>query len=233
MKDKVAPQIFEKYPDYIRGVVVAKNINNHGEIEQLTSSLRDIQESTRKKLLPQDRASHPRIANWREAYKKFGVNPKEFPPSIESLCKRVLNGKTILYINTVVALFNYFSLKNFVPSGADNLDNVKGDLCLKISNGNEIFIPFNSNEIEHPLNGEVVYTDDERVLCRCWNWRQGNQTKITPDTRNIAINIDCLLPVNHEEADRITRELAELVKRYCSEDVKYYLLHSRQQEIEI
>ena len=70
------------------------------------------------------------------------------------------------YINTLVALFNYFSLKYVVPSGGDDLDQVKGDLRLTLAKGNERFTPFNAEEIEHPDPNEVIYVDDVSVMCR-------------------------------------------------------------------
>jgi len=233
MKDIVSKQIFDEYPDYIRGVVVARNISNYGEGMDLSNLLKNAQENIRREISLQDLVSHPHIANWREAYSKFGVKPKKFPSSIESLVRRVIKGKEIRYINTLVALFNYFSLKHRVPSGGDDLDIVCGDLCLRYANGDEIFIPFNSNEAEHPIPGEVIYADDEKILCRCWNWRQGAQTKLAPSTKNVKINVDCLPPIRYEESEKITKELAVLVRKFCGGSVRYYLLEKNQPEVVI
>jgi DNA/RNA-binding domain of Phe-tRNA-synthetase-like protein len=70
-------------------------------------------------------------------------------------------------------------------------------------------------------------------MCRRWNWRQGDQTKLTPDTTNVAINVDCLPPVAKGEAKAITEELADLVREFCGGEVKYLLLDASQNEAEI
>jgi DNA/RNA-binding domain of Phe-tRNA-synthetase-like protein len=70
-------------------------------------------------------------------------------------------------------------------------------------------------------------------MCRRWNWRQGDQTKLSPTTANVAINIDCLPPVLPGEAKAITEELAGLVKEFCGGEVKYFLLDAKQNEVEI
>jgi lysyl-tRNA synthetase class 2 len=137
------------------------------------------------------------------------------------------------YINTAVALFNYFSLKHVVPSGGDDLDTVKGDLRLTIAKGNEPFTPFNAEEVEHPDPGEVIYVDDAFVMCRRWNWRQGYQTRLNPETRNIAINVDCLPPFSKEKAEEITAELAGLVREFCGGDIKCSLLTIDNNEFEV
>ena len=224
MKSIVSSAVFSLFPDYIRGVVSAKNINNKGETSKLIEMLRQVEQKATQDTSLLEIKSHPLIAPWRQAYTKFGTNPNKYYSSIESLCRRSRRGDQLPYINTAVAIFNYFSLKNVVPSGADDLATVKGDLQLIIAKGHEPFLPFNAEEVEYPDKGEIIYTDDVNVMCRRWNWRQGYQTRLTPETQALAINVDCLPPINKEKAEALTAELAELVREYCGGEVNYSLL---------
>ena len=233
MKDIVSQEVLTKFPNYIRGVVVARGVNNAGESEKLLQLLRKVEQGATQDESLQDIKNHPRIASWRQAYSDFGANPNKFYSSIESLARRARRGDQLPYINTLVALFNYFSLRHMVPSGGDDLDRVDDRLCLTLAKGNEPFTPLNSDVIEYPAPGEVIYIDDSKVMCRRWNWRQGDQTKITPATTNIAINVDCLPPVSPDEAKAITAELADLVKEFCRGEVTYLLLDAKQNEVEI
>ena len=233
MKDIVSQEVLTKFPNYIRGVVVARGVNNAGESEKLLQLLRKVEQDATQDESLQDIKNHPRIASWRQAYSDFGANPNKFYSSIESLARRARRGDQLPYINTLVALFNYFSLRHMVPSGGDDLDRVDDRLCLTLAKGNEPFTPLNSDVIEYPAPGEVIYIDDSKVMCRRWNWRQGDQTKITPATTNIAINVDCLPPVSPDEAKAITAELADLVKEFCRGEVTYLLLDAKQNEVEI
>jgi lysyl-tRNA synthetase class 2 len=232
MKDIVSKEVLAKFPTYIRGVVIAKGVNNSGENQQLVKLLRKVeQEATQDESL-MDIKNHPRIASWRQAYADFGTNPNKFYCSIESLGRRARRGDQLPYINTLVALFNYFSLKHIVPSGGDDLDSADGDLRLTLAKGNEPFTPLGSEVIEYPPPGEVIYVDNSKVMCRRWNWRQGDQTKLTPATTNVAINVDCLPPVSKDKAKAITGELADLVKEFCGGEVKYFLLDAARNEVE-
>ena len=233
MKSIVSPQVFTMFPEYIRGVIIARNIENHGESEKLLAGLREEERKATLDPAMQDIKNHPRIAPWRQAYLKFGANPNKFYPSVESLCRRARRGDQLPYINTAVALFNYFSLKYVLPSGADDINSVKKNLFLMTAKGDEPFTPFNSTELEHPEPGEIIYFDGAAVMCRRWNWRQGDQTKLTTETKNIVINLDCLPPVGAEEAKRLTGELADLVAGYCGGEVKYDLLSKNRNEVEI
>ncbi len=233
MKDIVSQEVLAKFPDYIRGVVIARGVNNSGENQRLVELLRKAEANATQDESLQEIKSHPRIASWRQAYSDFGTNPNKFYCSIESLGRRARRGDQLPYINTLVALFNYFSLRHMVPSGGDDLDSADGDLRLTLAKGDEPFTPLNSDVIEYPPPGEVIYVDNSKVMCRRWNWRQGNQTKLTPDTSNVAINVDCLPPVAKDKAEAITGELADLVREFCGGEVKYLLLDTSQSEVEI
>ncbi len=233
MKDIVSRGVFSKFPDYVRGVVIAKGVNNQGENQKLIEILSQTVEKATKDEKLTEIKSHPRIASWRQAYSDFGTNPNKFYCSIESLARRARRGDQLPYINTLVALFNYFSLKYMVPSGGDDLNSADGDLRLTLARGDEPFTPLNSDTIEYPAAGEVIYVDNSKVMCRRWNWRQGDQTKLSPQTANVAINVDCLPPVAKGEAKVITGELADLVREFCGGEVKYLLLDASQNEAEI
>ena len=233
MKDIVSSEVLAKFPDYVRGVVIARGVDNSGEKQQLVELMRKVgQEATQNEAL-QDIKNHPRIAPWRQAYSDFGTNPNKFYCSIESLGRRARRGDQLPYINTLVALFNYFSMKHIVPSGGDDLDSAEGDLHLTLAKGDEPFTPLGSEAIEYPPPGEVIYVDNSKVMCRRWNWRQGDQTKLSPATSNVAINVDCLPPVSKNEAKAITGELAQLVREFCGGEVNYFLLDATQNEVEI
>jgi DNA/RNA-binding domain of Phe-tRNA-synthetase-like protein len=233
MKSIITQEVLAAFPQYIRGVVSARNVNNTEENSQLIALLRKAEQASTQDTSLQEIKNHPFIAPWRQVYTKFGSNPNKFYSSIESLCRRARRGDQLPYINTAVALFNYFSLKHIVPSGGDDLDSVRGDLRLTLARGNEPFTPFNAEEVEHPDPGEVIYVDDSFVMCRRWNWRQGFQTRLSPETRNIAINVDCLPPFTREKAEEITAELAGLVREFCGGEVKYALLTQGQNEFEL
>jgi DNA/RNA-binding domain of Phe-tRNA-synthetase-like protein len=233
MKDIVSKEVFAKFPSYIRGVVIARGVNNHGENQKLIKMLSEVVAKATQDESLQQIKSHPRIANWRQAYTDFGTNPNKFYCSIESLGRRARRGDQLPYINTLVALFNYFSLKHMVPSGGDDLHSADGDLRLTIAKGDEPFTPLNSDVVEYPPAGEVIYVDNSKVMCRRWNWRQGDQTKLSPETTDVAINVDCLPPVAKGEAGAITEELAELVKEFCGGEVKFLLLDAENNEADI
>src|SRR5262245_27434411 len=56
----------------------------------------------------------PQMAAGRRAYTSYGVDPKRHPSAAEALVKRVLAGKPVPSINTMVDLNNLLSLSTLV-----------------------------------------------------------------------------------------------------------------------
>ncbi len=232
MRDIVDKPIFEEFPSYIRAIVVVRDMNNQGVQPEVEEMLREAEARCEALFAQENLTTHPRIANWREAYRSLDMRPGRNYSSVEALARRARGGSRLPYINTLVALMNGFSLKHLVPCGGDDLESVQGDLILRLATGQERFIPLGGDEVSYPRPGEAVYVDDRQVLCRRWNWRQGDGTKITPSSRSVLVNIDCLPPVD-TEAERLVVELAELVQRFCHGSVQHHLLTANAPSAEI
>jgi DNA/RNA-binding domain of Phe-tRNA-synthetase-like protein len=206
--------IFEAHPDFYRAVLIVNNADNATENSSLSKILLDVA-SARMGL---DVSSHPTVRAWDDAYAKFGLNPNEHPPAVKALLKRVAKGHAVPFINSAVALFNIASIKYALPCGGDDLDRIVGDPVLGIADGSESFVPLGQpDKLESPGVGEVIYFDrgSKRVMCRRWNWRNGDITKLQPFTRNMLINVDCLPPTSRADANCVRDELAAQFVLYC------------------
>ena len=209
----VSPDLFKRYPGYVRGVVVVTDaINIEGPIDEVARMLKKTQEALRERT---DLDDHSNIAAWRAAYSAFGARPSKYPSSIEAMVKRVRKGGELPYINTLAALGNIASLKNIVPVGGHDVGVCAEPLWLCLAEGSETFTPFGTTEVEHPEPGEVVYLCGRMVLCRRWTWRQAELTKLTRATTHAAINVDGLPPVTRAQVEMICEELATWTRMFC------------------
>lgn len=227
----IKDEIFDLFPDFYRGIVFIKDISN----QKSNKRIRKIVKKEIDRQIDIDERNDPRILAWGEAHRKFGSEPDTYPPSITYLLKSMKPNRALPFINSVVALFNYISLKYVTPCGGDDIDRVEGDLILGIAEGTERFIPLGESFEERPFPGEVIYYDDrtKNVLCRRWNWRNGELTKITPDSKKILVNIDCLSPVSPGTGKEARDELGELLKLHCQADIEAQHLDIDTREIEI
>lgn len=227
----IQDEVFEMYPDFYRGLVVVSDLTNHPSLKRVRKLLKQQVEGQTQI----DIAHDERLRIWDEAHIKFGSNPNTFPPSIKSLIKRIQKNPALPYINTVVALFNYISLKYCLPCGGDDMKTVEGNFVLGIAEGTETFLPLGADKIESPEKGEVIYFDSstKNVMCRRWNWRNGDKTKIDVSTRQILINIDCLPPHSAEFGSQAREELVNLLQEHCGATLYTGALHTGNRTLEL
>jgi DNA/RNA-binding domain of Phe-tRNA-synthetase-like protein len=208
-------EVFRKYPGYVRGVLVAQDVVNPASPPELVQLLRDAEASVRERLNLAAIAEAPRIRAWRDAYRAFGAKPAEHRSSIEALSRRALKGDPLPSISALVDIGNVISLRHLVPAGAHAIDHLKHGIALRPATGQEDFVAFGSEKLEHPLPGEIVFVEGDTVLTRRWTWRQAKHTLVEPGTTAIVFNVDCLLPVMADEAAQACAEAEQLIARFC------------------
>ena len=122
---------------------------------------------------------------------------------------------------------NIVSIQNILPVGGDDIIAPDSTFKLGISDGSESFIPLGAPEIEErPDAGEVIYliSETKDVMCRRWNWRNGDKTKINGNTSNIIMNIDAIGEGSEARALKARDMVAELLEQYCGAETEKTLL---------
>jgi len=229
----ISPEIFSRFPEYVRGIVLAKTVSNYPSPKELVNLLREAEAEVLSALNSQDLTTVPQIAAWREAYRTLGIKPSEFRPSMEAMIRRVLNGHELPSINALVDIGNIVSLRHLLPVGGHAMDNLSADITLKAASGREFFTAFGSDQIEHPEVGEFIFCEGDTVLTRRWTWRQSNHTLTTLDTKEIEFNVDALPPVSAADTENACREIVELVRKFCGGDTSIHLLSRHRPRVRV
>ena len=105
------------------------------------------------------------------------------------------------------------------------------DMLLQLASGEENFTPFGSEQLEHPLPGEVIFAEGSTVLTRRWTWRQANHTLTLPETRALEINVDGLPPMGPAEIEAACLESMRLVEQFCGGRARYEILSEQNPRI--
>ncbi len=222
---RVTQEIYQLFPDTVLGVVKAHAIDNAGVNGAVLEELRREEARVRERLAGIQVTEHPHIAPWREAYRKFGAKPKDHPSSIENLVRRVLKGQPLPGINPLVDLYNTISLRHLVPVGGEDLDRITGDVLLAVAGPDEPpALLLGEAEARPPKPGEVIYKDDLGAICRRWNWKEADRTKLTAATKRAFLVIEGLPPVGRVVIERACEELAALVREHCGGQVEVALV---------
>lgn len=78
----------------------------------------------------------PAINATRKAYKALGKEPNRYRPSAEALCRRIINGKGLYRLTTLVDIINLVSIRSGYSIGGFDASKIEGEV-LKLGRGCE------------------------------------------------------------------------------------------------
>lgn len=133
----------------------------------------------------------------------------------------------------MVDLYNVTSLKFLFPCGAEDLDAVVGDIRLTAAKGGEPFLPLGEEENNPAREGEIAYIDDAGAICRCWNWREADRTKLTPGTKRALLCMESLSPERDEELRRALAFIDGAVRENLGAKTRSFWLDSGCMEVNL
>jgi len=225
MELKISKDIAAAYPELKIAVLVGREVKINYRNEELEALKRKVEAEIRSKFKPENLVEHPFIAAWRDTYRSFGVKPKKHNPTAEALVRRILHGDPIPTINTLVDSYLVVEAEHFLPIGGYDLEKISGNIYLRYSQGGEKFIPLgHPEETEETDAGEIVYSDDIKILTRRWNFKDCDQAKITLNTTKVALfmeAVDKRIPL--EALEKAVKRLQELISTYCGGKITTFI----------
>lgn len=102
--------------------------HNEGLWREIDQHLADLSSTIK----PEQINSIPQISAMRSAYKALGKDPSRYRGSAEALLRRVLSGKGLYQINSVVDVNNLVSQESLNPAGSYDLDKINPPIELRI-----------------------------------------------------------------------------------------------------
>jgi DNA/RNA-binding domain of Phe-tRNA-synthetase-like protein len=234
MRFIIRQDVFELFPGLKIGVVVGRGLT----IGKRSRDQEALIEANIKKLIEKtaDRelADFENIRAWRDTYRTFGVNPKKYKPTAEAFLHRIIKGHPFPGINTAVDAYLAAELVTMLPIGGYDLAAISGDICLRVSPGNELFRPIGGGQDEYTVPGEIVYSDDRIVLTRKWNYRDSDDTKITENSQDIILACEAALPeIDEQDVIRTLDKITEYETRFCQGEYKRHVLDKNHAEVYI
>lgn len=200
---KVDGTIFLRHPGFRRAIIVAKGVENKGDLGREIS--REVEQV--KSLNPDD----GRLTVWREAFAREGMKVRDFRPSIDALVKRIHTDKPLGSINPIVDVGTVVSLKFVLPAGAHPILNDTSEVSLEPASGDETDVTLDGKS-EVVNRGEIILKDSGRLASRRWVWRQTPLSRISSDTTDFFLNIDALSIINDNELNEAVSFARSLIK---------------------
>jgi DNA/RNA-binding domain of Phe-tRNA-synthetase-like protein len=125
-------------PDLALGCVSA-NVTVEKQSEALWLEIDQHLSHLTASIKPDQINSIPQIAAMRSAYKALGKDPSRYRGSAEALLRRVLSGKGLYQINSVVDINNLASLESLNPVGTYDMEKITLPIELRIGAAGESY----------------------------------------------------------------------------------------------
>ena len=157
----------------------------------------------------------PSLRAYRDFYWRVGIDPTKIRPASEALLRRVLQGKDLPRINTLVDAYNLASMKTHVAIAAFDAARLVGDvLTMRLSRAGETFLGI---QMDAPmtLQGHEVVVQDRNALVAIYPYRDAEATKVTLATTD-TVFMTCGVPgISDETLDSADVTTTEFVERFC------------------
>ncbi len=160
-------------------------------------------------------ASDPILAGFGELHERVDRGGRKNVASPEALLRTVLTHQTLPRVNVAVDLYNVVSLSSRLALGAHDVAQIDGTVNLRMTNGDELFVPLGRDKPRGIGPGEYGYIDDANdIICRM-ETRQVEKTKVTPTTTSCFYIVQGNANTSMEHIDKAVESLVALTQEYC------------------
>ena len=183
---RVSNEISSVCPEFV-GACVEANVVNTPYNNRLWNAIHEVESRLRCELTFDSVKDQPSIAATRAVYKLCGKDPSRYRPASEQLIRRILQGKELYQIDTLVDLVNLASIAYGYSIGGFDADKFVGtELVLGVGREGEPYEGIGRG----PLNiaGLPVYRDAEGGVGTPTSDHE--RTKITLSTTHLAVLIN-------------------------------------------
>lgn len=196
-------------------------MKNSPYCQPLWDEINALGEHFRQTLTTESLKEIPSIAATRSVYRACGKDPSRYRPAAEALIRRMLQGKSLYQIDTLVDLVNVASIAFGYSIGGFDADKFKGDtLTLGIGREGEPYEGIGRGMIN--IAGLPVYRDAEGGVGTPTS--DNERTKMEIGTTHLVVLIN-----GYDGDEKRVRENAEyiqtLIRKYCESDGGSYFIY--------
>ena len=206
----VSQEIEQVCPGFV-GAAVEAQVVNTPFCAPLWDEIHEWEERFLRDLTTESLKSLSGIAATRAVYKKCGKDPSRYRPASEQLIRRMLQGKELYQIDTLVDLVNLASIAFGYSIGGFDADKIVGDtLTLGVGREGEPYEGIGRGMLN--IAGLPVYRDAQGGVGTPTS--DNERTKMTLDTTHLLVLIN-----GYDGDEQRVRQNAEfiqqLVRKYC------------------
>ena len=207
MKEIIFSERIKEVAPNLKVLQIEADVDNSPTPDDLWKEIEKSAEELKDKFALQELNKRPSIAATRKAYKNAGKDPNRYRPSAEALGRRIINGKGIYRLTTLIDIINQISIITGYSIGGFDADKIDGDiLLLDIGTDNDKFEAIGRGTLN--IEGLPVYRDKSGGIGTPTSDEE--RTKLTLDTHHLLMIVN----IYGEEMD--TKEVEEMTRNLLS-----------------
>ena len=209
----VSQEIESVCPEFVGAAVEAKVVNTPYS-KELWDEIHALEDNFRQELTTESLKDLPSIAATRRVYKACGKDPSRYRPASEQLIRRMLQGKELYQIDTLVDLINLASIAYGYSIGGFDADKFVGDtLTLGVGREGEPYEGIGRGMLN--IAGLPVYRDAEGGVGTPTSDHE--RTKITLGTTHLVVLINGY-DGNEQRVAANAQFIQGLLRKYAQSD---------------
>jgi len=156
----------------------------------------------------------PIIHAYRDFFWRVGIDPTKIRPAAEALIRRILAGKTLPTINTLVDAYNLASITTCIALAAFDESKLQGSLLMRSANAGEDFLGIGMNKPMLLNGGEIVVSDSQKLIA-VYPYRDADQSKVTGATRSMTLMVCGCPGISEETLLQAEITAKNFITRFC------------------
>ncbi|MBI5064908.1 methionine--tRNA ligase [Candidatus Woesearchaeota archaeon] len=156
------------------------------------------------------------LEEYNKIQEKAGLDKEKNPNSVVGLIK-LIKGNNLPQINAVVDVYNIVSVKTLTSIATHDVNRLVGKITVRLSKEGEEFISLEGNR-ELLKAGELVYSDEEKIIGRLS--KQCNQTKTEITTKHVFLILFGNNKMSDNQMQDALKEAKELIIGFNGKEVQ-------------
>lgn len=194
--------------------VIIEGVDNHTITPEYLAYRQDTITQLIQKYENRNIKLDPVIEGFYLLHEKVNVKRRKNPSASEILIKLLMKHKDLHAINKVVDLYNLLSIETQLALGAHDIAKIDGNVSLRLTTGNEKFIPLGKEEPQPVQPGEYSYIDDQEIICRL-EMKQIEKTKVTENSTDIFFIVQGNENTSEDDVKQCALKLIDVITTYC------------------
>lgn len=214
MNLEYSEELKNRYPDLQALITLVEEVEVNEKSDELEELKKEVYQEVRSEYEIDVLKDVSTFRAYRDFFWDIDLDPTKTRPASEALVRRILQGKELPSINTLVDAYNLASVTTEVPLAAFDYRTLEGDLELRFAEEGEEFLGIGMDKPTVLDGGEIVVSDSEKLVA-IYPYRDSEETKITGDTDAVLLMVCGVPGVNESKLSRAEETMFDYVKRFC------------------